>query len=378
MYLPLLLLGSCLLYSSMQRRTRHHSLYSRLIVSLIFSISASLLLILITSVRRDIYFSSNKHPGISDRIALFIRTSHNCQSRLTYLLQSWVPTVLLEQNNLYLITDLISNQTNSTILNSFQNIIQTNCPQTHNRFDLCCKTAHEFNLFYNLTQTKPNLEWMCRFDDDQYVNIDNLYKYLSQLNSSKPYYIGRTSIQRRLQVSDDSRTYTFATYGAGVCFSYSLLEQLRPYAHVKKLPHGCIKRGISDDAYIGYLIEMILNISLTPINHLFHSHLEKLDDSFRHFTLNDLSRIITFGFAWDRYTLEWLPIIHQIVKLVNQDQIETANYLWLFLRNYEKEHPENLKNKYDQSCTSYQRLRNQTIHLQLSKNQTKIENLKKN
>jgi len=351
----------------MQRRIRCYTLYFRLTVSFILSISASVILILITNERQHSYLTINERLNIADRIVLFVRTSHNCQSRLNYLLQSWISTNLSEQTNLYLITDYISNQTNSTILNSFQNIIQTKCPQTHNRLDLCCKTANEFHLFYNLSSTKTNLEWMCRFDDDQYVNLNNLYKYLSKLNASKPYYIGRTSMNRRLKVLDDKRTFTFATYGAGVCFSYSLLEQLRPYMNIKDLPHGCLKRGLSDDAYIGYLIELNLNISLTSINDLFHSHLEKLNESFRYFSLYDLTRMITFGFAWDRYRLEWLPIIHQLINLVNRNQIETANYLWLFLRNYEKDHPENLFDKYDQSCLSYQILRNQSMNLQTRK-----------
>jgi fringe protein len=351
----------------MQHRIRYSSLYSRLLISLILSISVSLSLILITNERPNFYFTYNKSTTIADRIVLFVRSSNNCQSRLTYLLQSWISTNQFEQTNLYLITDHITNQTNLTILNSFKNIVRTNCPQTHNRFDLCCKTAHEFNLYYNLTTKNPNLEWMCRFDDDQYVNLKNLYKYLSELNSFKPYYIGRTSINQRLTVENDNRTYTFATYGAGVCFSHTLLKQLYPYVHIKNLPEGCLKRGISDDAYIGYLIEMVLNISLTSINDLFHSHLEKLDESFRYFSLNDLSRVITFGFSWDRYTLEWLPIIHQLIKLINQNQIEAANYLWLFLRNYEKEHPTNLTNRYDRSCISYQILQNRSINLQTRK-----------
>jgi fringe protein len=351
----------------MQRRTRHYALYFRLIISLILSISVSFSLILITTERQNLYFTFDKKTNIADRVVLFVRTSNNCQLRLNYLLESWISTNIFEQKNLYLITDSITNQTNLTILNLFKNIIQTNCPQTHNRFDLCCKTAHEFNLFYNLNKRNKNLEWMCRFDDDQYVNLKNLYQFLSQFNASKPYYIGRTSINQRLKVSDDNRTYTFATYGAGVCFSHTLLKKLHPYAHIKRLPYGCIKRGISDDAYIGYLIEMILNVSLTSVKDLFHSHLEKLDESFRKFTIDDLSRVITFGFAWDRYKLEWLPIIHQLIQLVNQNQSEIANNFWLFLRNYEKQHPENLINKYDQSCISYQRLRNQSIELQKGK-----------
>jgi len=351
----------------MQRRKRHYLICFRLIICLILSISASLLLILIKNERKAFYSPFDKTTNITDRIVLFVRTSNNCESRLNYLLQSWISTNPFEQTNLYLITDYISNKRNSTILNSFQNIIQTNCPQTHNRFDLCCKTAHEFNLFYDLSTRKKNLEWMCRFDDDQYVNLDNLFKYLSQLNASKPYYIGRGSIDKRLKVSDDNRTYTFATYGAGVCFSHTLLQQFRPYTPIKQFSYGCLKRGIADDGYVGYLIELMLNISLTSVDDIFHSHIEKLDESFRYFSLDDLARGITFGFSWDRYKLEWLPIIHRLIKLINQNQTETANYLWLFLRNYEKEHPENLNNKYDQSCISYQRLRNQTINLKTKK-----------
>ena len=211
---------------------------------------------------------------------------------------------------------------------------------------------------------------MCRFDDDQYVNLDNLYKYLSQINPSKPYYIGRTSINHRLKVKGTNRTYSFATYGAGVCYSHTLLKQLQPHVGTEILPKGCMKRGISDDAYMGYLIEFVLNISLVSLNDLLHSHLEILDKSFRYFSLDDLTRAITFGFSWDRYKLEWLPIIHRLIQLVNQNQYETANYLWIFLRNYEKEHPENLRNKYDDSCISYQQLRMKKTQI-IIQNQTK-------
>jgi hypothetical protein len=68
--------------------------------------------------------------------------------------------------------------------------------------------------------------------------------------------------------------------------------------------------------------------------------------------------VITFGFAWDRYTLSWLPIIHQLIQLINKGEKNAARDLWTFLQNYEKEHPEDLKNKYDQSCTIYGRRKN--------------------
>ena len=104
----------------MNRRARYFTFYFRLFVSLILSISTSLILLLITNERQHSHVNINDKSNISDRIVLLVRTSHNCQSRLNYLLQSWISTNLSEQKNLYLITDHISNQTNPTILNSFQ------------------------------------------------------------------------------------------------------------------------------------------------------------------------------------------------------------------------------------------------------------------
>ncbi|CAF0720001.1 unnamed protein product [Adineta steineri] len=360
----------------MIQRGKCRSLLSpRFFLSLILSISASLLFItVIANQHQNPFLFIGGTNNIADRTVLFVRTAQNCQSRLKYLLESWIPKDLSKQSNIYLITDKILNSTNATIFNSFRNVIETNCPATHGGFDLCCKTAHEFDTYYNLAKTNSNLEWMCRFDDDQYVNVDNLYKYLSQMNSSKPYYLGRVSYGHRLSVPEHNRTYIFATYGGGVCYSQALLKQLRPHVHVDVLPKNCAKLKRPDDVYMGVLIELILNVTLTEENDLLHSHLDVLDGSFRNYTLNDLTRMITFGFSWDRYTLDWLPIIHQLIELTKQDQYEAANRLWLFLRNYEKEHPQNLTDKYDLTCTSYKRLRNKTL---LLNNETTTQNSNK-
>ena len=189
-------------------------------------------------------------------------------------------------------------------------MIDTNCSETHDRFDLCCKTAHEFELFKNLSRVNSELEWMCRFDDDQYVNLPNLYDLLADKDASKPHYIGRTSSQHPMNVPGRNRTYFFATYGGGVCFSRPLLKKMQPFVRKQLLPHDCVVRRLSDDVYIGYLTEFVLNTSLMALNKRFHSHLEKLDVSFRTFHLDYLRQAITFGFAWDRYTLDWLPIVH--------------------------------------------------------------------
>jgi fringe protein len=330
----------------MFRPINRYALQRRLLLLVLLTISISFLLTII---------KTHSTSPIIDQTIILIRTSHYCQSRLNYLQQSWIPTSLSQQSNIYFLTDSLLNYTNKTLLNSFQNIIETNCPQTHDQLDLCCKTAHEFELFTNLSLKNSNLQWLCRFDDDQYVNLNNLYKFLSQIDSSKLHYIGRTSINQHLKISKRNRTYQFATYGAGVCFSRPLLEKLRPYVNKKVFPSGCKKRGISDDGYVGYLNEFILDVPLTSFQDLFHSHLEILNISFRTYSIEYIHNAITFGFAWDRYTLSWLPIIHRLIQLVNEGQKQAAEILWIFLQNYEKEHPENLTNKYDQSCTIYEK-----------------------
>jgi hypothetical protein len=261
----------------------------------------------------------------------------------------------LEQTHLYLITDQQSRYKDKNILRRFRHVKDNNCPHTHNQLDLCCKTAKELELFYQLLEEKADLSWLCRFDDDQYVNLNNLYDYLSKFDASHSYYIGRTSITQRLRAVKANRTFTFATYGAGVCYSRALLERARSHMSSSVFPQMCVKHELSDDACMGFVMEIVLNVSLSVNNDRFHSHLEQLGRSFRRFTLNDLHRMITLGFAWDRYQLNWLPVIHQLIQLIDDNQRQAADRLWLFMRNYENEHAVNLTDQYDQSCLSYQR-----------------------
>ncbi|CAF1303649.1 unnamed protein product, partial [Didymodactylos carnosus] len=299
-------------------------------------------------------FSTFNTP-IVNRLLILIRTSHHCESRLKYLLTSWIPSLKYNQqkHNIYLLTDqYIKNSS----YDKFKNVILTDCPQSHKIFDLCCKTANEFELYYNLTKKGAKFDWMCRFDDDHYVNLDNLYTYLNKLNSSKPYYIGRTS-RHPVKIPGKNETFRFATYGAGVCYSKVLLTKLHNYINKSITPNDCIKTRFSDDAYVGYIVEYKLNISLTTLNNQLHSHLESLKISFHRLTLENLLEAITFGFSWDRYQLKWMPIIHEIIQLsikYQKDQ-HSLMLLWNFLRDYEKSHPENITGKFDDSCTSYHR-----------------------
>lgn len=306
---------------------------------------------------------------IADRLIIFVRTSFHCESRLKYLLQSWLSDGDLVWENLHLITDEKFKYKSQEELNKFRNVFESHCPETHGRFDLCCKTASEFDLFYRLSKMKKNLDWLCRFDDDQYVNLNNLYNYLSTFDASQPFYIGRTSIDYRLKAKSN-RTFSFATYGAGVCFSRSLLEKIRSHVDRDILPKSCVRTGISDDAYIGLVVETEFNLSLISRRDLFHSHLEKLDESFRKFSIDDLRKSISFGFAWDRYKLDWLPLIHTLIKLIDRKEIETTRTIWSFVQNYEKEHPEKLEDQFDRSCTSYSHRLNRQNGRPVKTNQT--------
>ena len=48
------------------------------------------------------------------------------------------------------------------------------------------------------------LRWFCHFDDDQYVNVKILYKTLLQYDSNKDYYLGKSSIEKEIEIEEKS------------------------------------------------------------------------------------------------------------------------------------------------------------------------------
>ncbi len=147
-------------HSSMFRCTNRHALHRRLLFFIFISIS----FLLITITRQQEISSS---PSIIDQTIILVRTSHYCQSRLDYLRQSWIPPNSVDQSNIYFLTDNLAKYSNGARFDSLPKFIETNCPETHNQMDLCCKTASEFEFFYNQSQSNSKLHWMCRFDDDE-------------------------------------------------------------------------------------------------------------------------------------------------------------------------------------------------------------------
>jgi fringe protein len=240
----------------------------------------------------------------SIRIMYVIRTSsHFYQKRLIYLLQTWIPLV---NNDVFFVTDIfLPNISKDHII-----LTKKTCgSDAHSMNILCCKTAHDFILFHRHI-SKYN--WFCHFDDDQYVNVNNLNEYLSTFDSDQPYYIGRTSWADTLKRTKEPfpQPFWFATLGAGVCLSKRAIKLLKTYTQSpSEFADGCIRENYHDDIYLGFVLSGYLNISVTKTNH-FHSHLEKDFYSDKQTFLKTYTDQITFGFrSPDRYPY-YLPQLY--------------------------------------------------------------------
>ena len=226
-----------------------------------------------------------------------VRTSsHLYQTRLTHLLDTWISFV---SDDVFFITD----RALPNISLSHQLLTELTCgPDAHSMTILCCKTAHDFQLF---REFRRHYQWFCHFDDDQYVHVENLQTYLSTLDSQQPYYIGRNSWPSALHRSKEPypHPFWFATLGAGICFSENLLDRLASSTRirVREFINGCLEENYPDDIYLGFLLAAYFNVSLTR-NERFHSHLEK---EFH----RDFRNQLTFGFRFPDRLPEFLPAL---------------------------------------------------------------------
>jgi fringe protein len=231
-----------------------------------------------------------------------IRTSSKFyRNRLIYFLQTWI---LFVHKHVYFVADEYLPNI------SYTHLIRTNntCGQEiHTRNNnLCCKTAHDFILFHRY---RTKYDWFCHFDDDQYVNIKILEKYLSTLDSNHPYYIGRNSWSSRFKRTKEPypHSFWFATLGAGVCLSKYLIDLLQPYTrNISQFINGCLQENYNDDVYLGFLISAYLNVTLTK-NFRFHSHLEKDFYDDKQIFFQTFTKQITFSFRFPHHYPAFLP-----------------------------------------------------------------------
>lgn len=256
------------------------------------------------------YFKSNSSNlyNISTNISLhdillIVRTSKNTQSsRMPGIINTWFK---FSPETTYITTNGNVNILHRYLPKKYHHQIHsTNCTQAHSIRDLCCHSASEFDIYFN---KKKNSKWLCRFDDDQYVNVPLLIDYLKQFSPDKQsLYIGKPSMIEPKH--GRGIKFWFATYGGGVCFSRSLLKLI--YDDVQpnnKFMEGCISTNYPDDTHIAYILRKKYNINLTVAND-FHHHIER--NLFTNLTNpTNIDQAITLGFKGNNVP-RFLPILN--------------------------------------------------------------------
>ncbi|CAF0782084.1 unnamed protein product [Adineta ricciae] len=278
------------------------------------SFRTSLVIIILCSLivyyyswRQTNLFDISRQPSKSVRILYLVRTSARFyEKRLTHLLETWIALV---KSDTFFVTDTLL----PNIAQDHMILTKETCGlDAHTMGSLCCKTAHDFQLYRRHIST---YDWFCHFDDDQYVNVDNLQNYLSTLDFNTPYYIGRNSWPSTLKRTKHPypTPFWFATLGAGVCLSKRTIQLLNPHVqNVSQYVDGCIRENYHDDIYLGFLLHAYLNIPLTKNEH-FHSHIEKTFYSNQQLFLHTFRDDITFGFRADKRYPYFLPQIDKSI-----------------------------------------------------------------
>ena len=166
--------------------------------------------------------SSRSNLTTNNDILLVIRTSKNTQAlRMPNILRTWFQ---FSPQTTYITTNGNKSFFHRFLVEDYHHQIHsTECKQAHTIRDLCCHSASEFDIFF---QNRKKYKWLCRFDDDQYVNVPLLINYLRQFRPEKELlYIGKPSMNEPKQ--GRGVRFWFATYGGGVCFSKALLQKIR-------------------------------------------------------------------------------------------------------------------------------------------------------
>uniref|UniRef100_A0A3Q3JD23 O-fucosylpeptide 3-beta-N-acetylglucosaminyltransferase n=1 Tax=Monopterus albus TaxID=43700 RepID=A0A3Q3JD23_MONAL len=193
------------------------------------------------------------------------------KTRLELLIQTWVSKA---KEQTYIFTD---GEDKELWMRTGVNIINTNCSAAHTRQALCCKMSVEYDKFI-----ESQKKWFCHVDDDNYVILPSLLQVLSSYHHSQDVYLGRPSLDHPIEAAERVKSdgsvsvkFWFATGGAGFCISRGLALKMSPWASLGNFISTAEKIRLPDDCTIGYIIEVLLEVTLTH-THLFHSHLENL------------------------------------------------------------------------------------------------------
>lgn len=214
--------------------------------------------------------SKNKNiDKLCDLLITIKTTKTNHRSRIKLIIDTWFKLI---SSKTYLVTDAKDDYFSRATNLKADNLVVTNCEQSHERHALVCKIAAEFKIY-----EKNPTKWFCHADDDTYLNINRLITILSQYDPNEDWYIGRKSTDTKVNVpwKNVRAKFDFATGGAGFCFSYGLAMKLAPLMKLEKLIQLSDDLGLPDDILLGFLIEVVIGTKLTN-NPYFHSHLESL------------------------------------------------------------------------------------------------------
>nr|XP_046272091.1 beta-1,3-N-acetylglucosaminyltransferase lunatic fringe [Scatophagus argus] len=225
----------------------------------------------------------------ADDIFIAVKTTKKFHhSRLSVLLDTWISRNMQQT---YVFTDGEDEELKKKI---GSHAINTNCSAAHSRQALSCKMAVEYDKFI-----ESGKKWFCHVDDDNYVNVRTLVKFLSQYPHTQDMYVGKPSLDRPIEATErlgDNKmkpvNFWFATGGAGFCVSRGLALKMSPWASGGHFMNTAEKIRLPDDCTIGYIIESVLGVPLTRSN-LFHSHLENLQQVSR----SEIHKQITLSYG---------------------------------------------------------------------------------
>ncbi|OWA52518.1 putative Beta-1,3-N-acetylglucosaminyltransferase lunatic fringe [Hypsibius exemplaris] len=225
-------------------------------------------------------------------------TARNHKSRLTILLETWIPVALsLRTRQLEPVIPLVGIVTDRPYENgnhpSRVHIRNTSfCGSLHNAFDLTCKLQEELRLYFTLQNHAA--AWFCHFDDDTYVNVLNLIRKLGDLGDPlrTPYYVGKSprhllygyNTTDHLFENADGRINTihFAS-GQAFCLSHRLMHLLegiiRNDSHALNMVTFAkrLSTQTGDDVILSHYVSGLLGVPLTYVKEMY-STLDALNE----------------------------------------------------------------------------------------------------
>ncbi|XP_078487342.1 beta-1,3-N-acetylglucosaminyltransferase radical fringe [Ciona intestinalis] len=210
--------------------------------------------------------TSNRSLLLED-IFITVKTSKQFHTtRLTFIVNTWFNQA---KEQIFFVTD---DDDIDLHLKTNGHVVNSHCGNTHELQDLSCKTGKEYDLFM-----ATNKKWWCHFDDDNYVNINALVKFLGTFNWQEDFYIGRRSVTRKFGGVFHKKhvKFIFATGGAGVCISSALAKKMSPWSKNGEFLKTSKHLKHTDDCTLGFIITNLLNVDLT-LTDFFHSHLETM------------------------------------------------------------------------------------------------------